>query len=279
MPSAAFLTRIAALALLSATAFTAHAQDRQLVISDWGYSNEFLIPNLFEPFEQEHDVKIVLETGNAPDRLNRLRIRGGVDLIYLTDVFSQQGIDSESFAPIDPALLSNFDDLYEPAKTPQGDYGPAVTFGQYGIIYDTAKVEETITSWEDLWRPEFSRAIAMPGFNTTSGPLTVLMAAKRVGVDAFQDPDAAFASMAELEPNILKTYNSGSELTNLFTTGEVYIGLVQDFAFPAIKAAIPTVEWAEVSEGNLRMMKTLNIAALPRARRMSNLLTPSSTGS
>ncbi|TPW28235.1 ABC transporter substrate-binding protein [Martelella alba] len=245
-------------ALFTLPALSAEAQDT-FVVSNWGYSNDFYQPYIFEPFEKAHDVKIVVETGGAPERLNKARIRGGVDVILLTDKFSQIGIDQGAFETIDSSKLSNFDELYEAAQHPQGNYGPAYTFGRYGIVYDKTRTDKPITSWCDLWRPEFANAIAMPAFNTTGGPLTVMMAGKCAGSDAFEDPDTAFKKMGELKPNIVKTFSSGSELTNLLSTGEAYIGLAQDYAFPAIQAANPNIGWAELSEGDFRMMNTYNI--------------------
>lgn len=239
------------------------AQDaKTLVVSEWGYNNEALDASLFKPFEEKFGVKVVRETGNNPDRLNKLQIRGGVDVIFLTDAFSQLGIDAGVFAKIDPTKISNLPDLYPIARAPQGEeYGPAFTVGRYGIIYDSNAVSEPITSWKDLWRPALAGRVAIPGFNTSSGPMTVIVAGDRVGVDAFKDPDTAFASLAELKPNILKTYSSGSELVNLFSTGEVVVGALQDFAVPAIQAAIPSARWVPLDEGNFAIFSTANIAA------------------
>lgn len=259
MPHMSIFARATAVAaLVSLPAFAAQAQDT-FVVSNWGYSNDFYEPFIFEPFEKAHNVKVVTETGGAPERLNKARIRGGVDVILLTDKFSQIGINQGAFEEIDGSKLSNFDELYDAAKNPQGDYGPAYTFGRYGIVYDKTRTDTPITSWCDLWRPDFEKSIAMPAFNTTGGPLTVMMAAKCVGTDAFEDPDAAFAKMEELKPNIVKTFSSGSELTNLLSTGEAFIGLAQDYAFPAIQAANPNIGWAELKEGDFRMMNTYNI--------------------
>lgn len=260
MSSVVSLMRMAALMTGIALPAFASAQEK-LVISDWGYANDFLVPKVYEPFEKANNVKIVIETGGAPERLNKARIRGGVDIIYLTDKFSQIGIDQGAFDKIDASRLSNFDELYDAAKHPQGEYGPAVTFGRYGIVYDKTRTATPITSWCDLWRPDFKGAIAMPGFNTTGGPSVVIMAAKCAGTDAFSDPDAAFKKMAELKPNIVKTFSSGSELTNLLSTGEAFIGLAQDYAFPAIKAANSNIGWAELKEGDFAMMNTINIPA------------------
>lgn len=258
------LGRVAAVTCLATfgSLVSTQAQDKTLVVSEWGFNKDALDTSLYKPFEEKYGVKVVRETGNNPDRLNKLQIRGGIDVIFLTDAFSQIGIDAGVFTKIDPSKTPNLADVYPIAQAPQGEeYGPAFTVGRYGIIYDANAVEEPIKSWKDLWRPELAGRVAIPGFNTSSGPMTVLIAGDRVGVDAFKDTDAAFASLAELKPNIVKTYNSGSELLNLFSTGEIVVGALQDFAVPAIQAAIPSARWAPLDEGNFAIFSTANIAA------------------
>lgn len=244
-------------------ATAAYADDQKtLVVSEWGYTPKQSEEFLYAPFEKLCGCKVVIDTGNNADRLNKMRIRGGIDVMFITDAFTQQGIDAGVFAKIDPSKLPILSEIYDIAKAPQGpEYGPAYVAGHYGIIYDASKVKQPITSWKDLWRPELKGMVAIPGFNTTTGAVTALIAGERVGADAFKDPDAAFKSLADLKPNIRKTYNTGSELVNLFSTGEVVAAAVQDFAAPAIHAAVPNAKWAPLSEGDYAIFNTLNIGA------------------
>lgn len=240
----------------------AEAQEKKtLTISMWGFNGDKLEAFLFKPFKEKYNVDIVLEAGNAADRLNKVKIRkGGVDLIYLSDVFSQVGIEDGLFEKIDGAKVPNIKELYPVAQAPQGEgYGPGYTVGRYGVIYDSAKVSAPVAAWADLWRDDLKKRVTIPGFTTTAGPLTVLVAAARKGVDAYAKTDAAFASLAELKPNIVKTYNTGSELVNLFSTGEVAAAAAQDFTFAQVKAAVPTARWAELSDGAFVTFNTVNI--------------------
>ena len=66
----------------------------KLVISTWGFSEDFFNEEVFGPFEKEHNVDIVLEVGNNAERLNKIRQgTSNVDVIYLSDYYAQQGID------------------------------------------------------------------------------------------------------------------------------------------------------------------------------------------
>ncbi len=250
-------------ALLSSAAFAlaagaAHAE--QLVISWWGFNGEKLEANVVKPFQEICGCELVFETGNNGDRLNKLAARGGagVDVIFLTDAFSQQGIAQGLFQPVDRAKLTNIDALYDLAKAPQGEYGPAYTIGRTGIVYDGAKVQP-ITSWADLWREDLKGQVTLPGITTTAGPMVVVRAGAQAGTDAFADDGPAFEAIEALKANVVKNYNTGSEMTNLISTGEATVAVAQDFTMASLKAAVPTMVWADLAEGDIATLNTLNI--------------------
>jgi putative spermidine/putrescine transport system substrate-binding protein len=253
------LTMGAAALALGALPLTAGAET--LTISWWGFNGDKLNEFIVQPFQEKCGCEIVFETGNSADRLGKIQIRGGagVDLIYLPDSFSQLGIEQGLFQPIDRSKIPNISGLYEMAQAPQGDYGPAYTLGRVGIVYDSAKVSEPITSWADLWRADLAQSISLPGITTTAGPMVVMIAGQKAGVDAFQDADPAFAEIEALKANVVKNYNTGSEMINLFSTGEITVSLAQDFALGRLQDAVPTVVWAELEDGDIATLNTINI--------------------
>lgn len=237
------------------------ASAKTLTISWWGYNGEKLNANIIEPFKKMCGCDVVFETGNNADRLNKLKIRGGkgVDVIYLTDSYSELGIEQGLFQKIDRSKIPNVKGLYKMAQAPQGDYGPAYTIGRIGMVYDSAKVKPPITSWNDLWRSDLKDSVSLPGITTTAGPMMVLLAGKHVGVDAYKDPDAAFKAIAALKPNVVKNYHTGSELVNLISTGEATVSVAQDFTLAALQKAVPTIKWAALKDGDLATLNTVNI--------------------
>lgn len=247
-------------AALVSTLSAGAAVSETFTISWWGYNGEKMQTNIIEPFKKICGCDVVFETGNNADRLGKLQARGGkgVDVIYLTDSYSQLGIEAGLFQKIDPAKLPNLGQLYDIAKDPQGGYGPAYTVGRAGIIYDSAKVKP-ITSWNDLWRDDLKGSITLPGITTTAGPMVVVQAAKHAGVAPYADPDGAFKAVAALKPNTVKTYNTGSEMVNLISTGEASVAIAQDFTMASMQKAVPTMTWAQLSDGDIATLNTINI--------------------
>lgn len=230
-------------------------------VSWWGFNGDKLQEIIINPFQEMCGCEVVFETGNNGDRLNRLQMRGGegVDVIYLTDSYSQVGIEQGLFQPVDRAQVPNVAALYDMAQAPQGEFGPAYTVGRIGLVYDSARVNPPITSWNDLWRADLAGMISLPNITTTAGPMVVLRAGAHAGVDAYADPDAAFGALAELVPNVVTNYNTGSEMINLFSTGEIAVSMTQDFTLNPLRAAVPTIEWAELEDGEIAVLNTINI--------------------
>jgi len=250
-----------ALALATLFAAPAMAQNKTLTISWWGFNGDKLEEIILKPFRAQCGCDLVFETGNNADRLNKLVARGGkgVDVIFLTDSYSQLGIEQGVFQKDDRSKLPNVAKIYDLAQDPQGGYGPAYTLGRAGIAYDSAKVNPPITSWADLWREDLKSSVTLPGITTTAGPMVVIRAAAVAGVDPYADPDAAFKKVEELKANVVKTYNTGSEEVNLISTGEATVAMAQDFTMKSLTDAVPTMVWADLKEGDIATLNTINI--------------------
>lgn len=250
--------RLTATCFAALTATAAHAET--LTISWWGYNGEKLNANIVEPFKEICGCDIVFETGNNADRLGKLQARGGkgVDVIYLTDSYSQLGVEAGTFMELDRTRIPNIENLYEMAQDPQGGYGPAYSVGRVGVVYDSEKVEP-VTSWSDLWRADLKGEVTLPGITTTAGPMVVVRAGAYAGVDAFEDSDATFEAIEALKPNSVKNYNTGSEMVNLISTGEATVAIAQDFTLASLQSAVPTMVWADLEDGDIATLNTVNI--------------------
>ncbi|WP_226527864.1 ABC transporter substrate-binding protein [Metabacillus niabensis] len=232
---------------------------KELVISTWGFAEDFFRAEVFEPFEAEHNVKIVLDTGNNADRLNKVRQGSEVDVIYLSDYYAQQGINDGLFETIDRNNIPNIEKIYDKAKTPNGEeYGPAYTIAQFGIAYNPDEVNAPITSWKDLWKPELESKMTIPGISTTTGPMFLDAASKVSGNQEFNE-DQAFSQLKELMPNVVKEYGQTSEFVNMFAQGEIAAGPIMEMYFGDLQEAVPNAEFVSPEEGGYAVMNTVNV--------------------
>ncbi|AST96593.1 ABC transporter substrate-binding protein [Shouchella clausii] len=231
-----------------------------LVISTWGFAEDFFKEEVYKPFEEEYNVNIVVDIGNNAERLNKIRQgTANVDVVYLSDYYAQQGIEEGLFAEIDRSNIENIDNLYDIAKAPLGEeYGPAYTIGQFGIAYNPEQTKGPIESWSDLWDDSLAGNLTIPSITSTTGPMFLDAASIVAGQEEF-NADAAFAAIADLKGNIVKEYDKSSDFVNMFTQGEIAAGPFMEMYFHDLQAAVPEAEFVTPTEGGYAVMNTVNV--------------------
>lgn len=256
------LTILLLLVMISAAVMSSAALAKEtLVISTWGYNEDLLRKNLYDPFEEKFDCEIQLEVGNNSTRLNKVKMRGGsqVDVIYLAESFALDAIDAGIIAEVNRDNIPNIANLYPFARAPHGEeYGPAYTLIRLGVIYDSNEISE-MSSWYDFWRDDLENMVSIPDFNTTSGPAMLIMAARKAGTTLEENPDKAFAELEKLKPNVVKNYARSSELANMFAQGEAAAAPAMDFAYFRVKDAVDGAVWLDPEEGSFANFNTLNV--------------------
>ncbi|WP_028544579.1 ABC transporter substrate-binding protein [Paenibacillus taiwanensis] len=232
----------------------------ELVISTWGFAEDAMRKNVYEPFEKEYNVKIVTEIGNNTDRLNKVRQGSSkVDLIYLSDYYALQGIEEGLFEKIDHKNIPNIENLYEIAKAPLGkEYGPAHTVAQLGLVVNGDQVKTPVESWSDLWKAEFKNKLALPNITITTGPMLMDIAAKHAG-NQEMNTDAAFKALKEINPGVVKYYSKSADLVNMFAQGEVVVAPMQDTFYGSVSEAVPSAKYITPKEGAYALLNTVNV--------------------
>lgn len=236
-------------------------EGQELKISTFSFNAELLQKNVYDPFMEATGCKLIVEGGKNAERVTKIKeTPENYDVVIIGDAFIADLIDAGLIDTIDSSKLTNLDALYENAKAPFGaEYGPAYTFNRLGIVYDKATCPIEITSWADLWNPELEGQIAIPDITTTSGPLLYYSTAKMAGLTPGQDDDAIFEKLAELKPNVMKTYTSANDTITMLNQGEISVAVLLDFSYTAAKSASEDYIWVDPAEGNYSGYNTINV--------------------
>lgn len=220
-------------------------EEKKLVLSTYGLSEDISAEEVYKPFEDQFNCKIVTETGSTNERYTKLsaNAESTIDVIELSQAMTAKGIEEGLFEPLDLSKIENSKNLIGTAKTmAEAGQGVAYTINSIGIMYDPDAVGFEIKSFDDLWKAELEGSIAIPDITTTFGPAMVYMASDYKNVDIKSDNGkAAFEALEELKPNLVKTYAKSSDLINMFTSGEIKAAIVGDFGVPTIQKANPNL--------------------------------------
>src|SRR5258708_7139736 len=154
-------------------------------------------------------------------------------------VFSAVLCPTRRWPPIDPISLSFTEFLMSkidldrrsivqalaalPAKFIDPKGLGAYTSGQvYGIAYNTEKIKQAPTSWNDLLKPQFKGRVGLVGLDSTLGLVWMVALAKMLGGDeAHMDP--AFDFVRRLMPNVGAVAPNPAPLATLFHQGPIDI--------------------------------------------------------
>lgn len=259
--SAEAATTVAGAETAAAEAGLPSFEGQELKISTFSFNAELLQKNVYDPFMEATGCKLIVEGGKNAERVTKIKeTPENYDVVIIGDAFVADLIDADLLETIDATKLTNLDALYENAKAPFGaEYGPAYTFNRLGIVYDKSTCPIEITSWADLWNPELKDLVAIPDITTTSGPLFYYSVAKMANLTPGTDDEAIFAKMAELKPNVMKTYTSANDTITMLNQGEISVAVLLDFSYTAAKSASEDYVWVDPSDGNYSGYNTLNI--------------------
>ena len=236
--------------------------DGKLVLSTYGLSEDISEDEVYTPFEQEFGCEIVTETGGTNDRYTKLAAdsESSIDVIELSQAMTAKGADEGLFDTIDLSKIPNAENLIPAAKElAENGQGIPYTINSIGIIYNPELTGFEIKSFDDLWDSRLEGMVSIPEITTTFGPAMVYVAGDHAGTPVAEDEGkAAFEALAELKPNLVKTYTKSSDLINMFTSGEVAAAVVGDFGVPTIVAANPDLVYVTPEE-TYANFNTINI--------------------
>ena len=133
--------------------------DRVVNVCSWG---EYIDESLIDQFEEATGIKVNYQTAESNEVLYSQLSMGGVDydVIVPSDYMISQLIEEDMQAELNYDNIPNFEKIDDRFKNlsydPENKYTVPYTWGTLGIIYNTAKVQEPITSWSAMFDPQYA---------------------------------------------------------------------------------------------------------------------------
>ncbi len=226
---------------------------QEVVLATVGGSFAKTIEDQIGPrFEKAYNVKLRLVPGNATETLARVQATKDnpqIDVSLLDDGPASQGILLGLFQPMDPAAVPNLKSMYPFALRDKNICVDSLIVAS-GFMYNTKVFKEKgwrpPTSWNDLFRPEFSGRLLIPPIQNTHGLETLIMLARLNG-GGERNIEPGFQAMQKLKSHVVVFEAEPGKQTDLFihgqavlmvwNTGRVYAfqstGFPVDFVYPA----------------------------------------------
>ena len=146
---------------IASVSFLSHATSSRPVVNvcSWG---EYIDEELITQFEEATGIRVNYQTAESNEALYSLLKSGGADydVVVPSDYMIGRLIAEDMLEPLDYSQIPNYSLIDERFKglsyDPENRYTVPYTWGTLGIIYNTAMVEEEITSWGALYDDKYA---------------------------------------------------------------------------------------------------------------------------
>lgn len=151
--------------IFSVTALSAATGSQPVVnVCSWG---EYIDTDLITRFENETGIRVNYQTAESNETLYSLLKSGGgdYDVVVPSDYMISQLIEEDMLDPLDYSLIPNFS-LIDPRfqhlpYDPENRYTVPYAWGTLGIIYNTAMIDEPITSWSAMFDERYADQVLL----------------------------------------------------------------------------------------------------------------------
>lgn len=209
---------------------TAAAEELAMIIWE-GYAD----PSFAKPWEDANQAKIAATPASTGDEMfAAMKGSGGstYDMVSASSDLPRRLYDAGLLMEIDPAKLTNYNQLYDQFKKPpyitfdDKLYGVNFAWGPTILLYNPEKVTTEPTSWKALVDEQFKGKITTWNYPLQIAQYALLLDPKPA--DPFELSDEQLAQVKDIlikqRPLIRKYWDLGGEVAELFKNGEVVIG-------------------------------------------------------
>ena len=155
---------LSCLLLMTAVSGCDSAPNGEVYVYNWG---EYIDESIFKDFQREYGIRVrYTEFQSNEEMYSTLRFgSAGYDVIIPSDYMISRLINEDMLEELDFSNIPNYallDDIYKNLDyDPYGRYSVAYMTGTVGLIYNSAMIEEEITSWGALFDSNYAGQILM----------------------------------------------------------------------------------------------------------------------
>lgn len=246
------LSQVAGSAILTMVVATAASAQEKVVIYNW---TEYIPEGVLEEFTKETGITVDYNTYESNEVMYskvKLQQGKGYDVVVPSTYYISKMASEGLLAKIDHSQLDNLKHLDEALLDqdydPKNQYSIPYTWGSTGIGINVDDVDPSnITSWADLWKPEWKNSLLL----TDDVREVFHMALKMNGHSANStNPDEikqAYEKLKDLMPNAL-VFNSDAP-REPYMAGDVSLGMIWNGEVIMAQEEMPEIQYIYPSEG------------------------------
>jgi len=219
-------------------------------VHNWG---EYIDESVFRIFERETGIKVNYSTFETNETLYSTMRHGGanIDVIIPSDYMIARMIEEDMLSELDFSNIPNFSLIDERYKNlnydPDNKFSVAYMTGTVGLIYNSSKISDNITSWGSLFNDSYSGQILM--FDNPRDAFGIALKYLGYSLNTINEEEIyeAFALLDRQRP-ILQAYVM-DQIFDKLESGEAWIGPYYAGDFLVMQENNPDLRFVRPSEG------------------------------
>ena len=243
----------------------------ELTLYNWV---EYMPHSVMDKFKQEYGITInYVAYESQEEAADNIRAGKEYDIVVLPPELIPGLIEGGNLSKIDFRNVLNFKNVSPNFRDLAFDSGNQYSipfhWGTTGLLYRTDLVKKPITSWADLWDPEFEGKVAIWPIAREVIPITL----KTLGYPANSEHPAqlkeAGERMAELRKNSFIISNENASIVPVLASGEAVIGY--GWAYDALTTEGAPIEYVIPKEGSILWSDHFVIPSSSKHKRTAEL--------
>ena len=214
-----------------------------------------ILKGLLADFTAETGIEVQYLEGPLMDLYGRImaeRGRPSIDVFFSSSVVEARGLKDGIYAPLDPEIVTNLDDVYDIGRIPE-DRGVRFGLTDLGFIYSKKAFAEAGVAepdaWEDFWDPAIKGRQIIGDTTSTYTVLYIAYLTKMLGGDE-SAPEPGIEYVAERKDDLLAVVRTYPERMQLISSGEAWITV--DVGFTSVPELVrnPDIGYLSPGEGS-----------------------------
>ncbi len=233
----------------------------ELFVYNWA---DYIGEDTISKFQDKYGISVKYDFFDSAETMTAKIATGnsGYDVTFPTSTYIKGFVDQGFIQPLDLSLIPNASNLgaewKDPGYDPGNQHSMPYMWWTTGVAYDTAKVDQELTSWSALWDAKWKGKMAM-----LDDVREVFAAALiRLGYDINTTDDAkldeALAMLQQQKP-LLRTYTTDD--IGVLSTGDVWVMHAWGADVYQVQSERDTVVYYIPEEGGVRGSDTMVLLA------------------
>lgn len=201
---------------------TKEGEKTVLNVYNWG---DYIEPELLDQFTEETGIKVNYEEFATNEEM-LAKVQSGTtayDIIFPSEYMVEYMMANDLLHEINYENIPNFANIDERFKNlsydPGSKYSVPYLWGTLGILYNTARVDDEIDSWADLWNEKYADSIVMLDSSRDTIATALLKLGYSINTTSKEELEQAKAELIKQKP-IVRSYEIDN-YKNSMVSGEL----------------------------------------------------------